>query len=470
MAHRNILLLIADDLGRTLSCYGETAVRTPHINALAAEAVRFDGAFASTASCSGSRSVIYTGLHTHQNGQYGLHHAHHHFMTFEGVETAPKLMADRGYLTGIIGKVHVGPEQVYPWEVRDEARTRDVAWMAARAGAFFERAQAEDRPFFLTLGYIDPHRDTTRSGFGNDRTYPDVIEEVYAPEDVNVPFFLTDLPEVRFELAEYYRSISRLDQGVGMVLRLLEREGLSDTTLVCFVSDNGSPFLNSKTTLYDAGVHLPLIMRVPERANGLVNPNLVSFVDLLPTFLDWSGDEDAEGGRDGRSILPVLDRSELQADRQRIFGSHNFHEITNYYPTRFLRTPRYKYHRNVAWKLDFPFSGDLYGSLSWEGMRHQDPVKIGDRPLHAYIRRPPEELYDMQADPKEVRNLAGDPEHASLLAELRGEMEAWQQRTDDPWLYRDGVSLRAIRHHLDAGMTIPDRFDYELEAPGSETR
>ncbi|MCV0378325.1 sulfatase [Nitratireductor sp.] len=463
----NVLLLIADDLGRMLGCYGEKAVDTPHIDALAECGTRFDMAFTSTASCSASRSVIYTGLHTHENGQYGLHHDNHHFMTFEHVETAPLLFNQLGHLTGIVGKVHVGPQPVYPWAVREESATRNIGWVERRAKAFFDRAKQEDRPFFLTVGFVDPHRDMTRGGFGNDEDFDaDVGERRYAPEDVTVPSFLPDIEEVRTELSAYYTSIHRLDQGVGRVLAALEDSGLEDETLVCFLSDNGAPFLNSKTTLYDAGVHLPLIMRIPGRRGGIASPNLVSFADVLPTFLDWAGWQGGEGARGGRSVLPILEETGLLPDWQIVFGSHTFHEITNYWPTRFLRTPRYKYHRNVAWKLDFPFSGDLYGSLSWEGIRNRAPVMIGERALKDYVQRPPEELYDLAADPNEVNNLADDPAYAAILVDLRTRMENWQRETDDPWLFRDGVSVRAVSHHLSQGLTLPDRFDIELERSG----
>ena len=463
----NILLLIADDLGRMTGCYGEKAISTPNIDRLAGEGTRFDMAFTSTASCSASRSVIYTGLHTHETGQYGLHHDYHHFMTFSHVETAPALFNSADHLTGIIGKVHVGPPDVYPWAVREHSMSRDVAWVAERAAAFLRQAQDDNRAFFLTVGFVDPHRDMTRSGFGNKGDYPGIEDRVFAPGEVTIPDFLPDLPEVREELAEYYRSVHRLDQGVGLVLSALEESGLADDTLVCFLSDNGAPFLNSKTTLYDAGVHLPLIMRKPGGDTGIANPNLVSFVDILPTFLDWAGIDRPAGARRGRSLLPILSETELLPEWQRVFGSHTFHELTNFWPTRFLRTPRYKYHRNVAWQLDFPFAGDLYGSLSWQGIRNHEPVKIGERMLKDYVRRPPEELYDLDTDPREVRNLANDPAHAALLSEYRDAMETWQRQTDDPFLYRDGVSVRSVQHHLDAGMVLPDRFDFDPDNPGN---
>ena len=466
---RNILLMIADDLGRMAGCYGENTIATPSIDRFAESGIRFDMAFTSTASCSASRSVIYTGRHTHETGQYGLHHDYHHFQTFSHIPTAPAMLGEAGYHCGIIGKVHVGPEAVYPWAERRESASRDVAWVAQQADDYLQQRRADNRAFFLTIGFIDPHRDATRGGFGNDTIVEGIADRLFTDDEVTVPPFLPDIPEVRRELAAYYRSVYRLDQGVGLVLQALERSGFGQDTLVCFLSDNGSPFLNSKTTLYDAGVHLPLILRIPGYGNGIANPNLVSFVDLLPTFLDWAEYTDSNAIRalKGRSLLGIAERTTLQPDWQQVFGSHTFHEITNYWPTRFLRTPRFKYHRNVAWQLDFPFSGDLYGSLSWEGIRNREPVYIGQRSLRNYVRRPPEELYDLLADPAEVNNLAGDPAFGDELLDLRSRMERWQQETDDPWLYRDGISVRAVRHHLDAGLQMPERYDMDIDKPGN---
>ncbi|BCS23005.1 sulfatase family protein [Aspergillus puulaauensis] len=481
-SHKNVLLVIADDLGRSLGCYGDKNIKTPSIDSFARRSTVFDNAFASTASCSGSRSVLYTGLHTHENGQYGLNHYTHHFMTFDHIQTAPGLLRQFGYLTGIIGKIHVGPLSVYPWEEVVESPTRDVRWVAQQASSFFQKAREDKRPFFLTVGYMDPHRDHTRGGFGNGDAAVSSEDTAYSPEDIAVPSFLSDTPEVRQELAEYYRAIGRVDRGFGLILDSLNEHGYGNDTLVIFLSDNGPPFLNSKTTLYDAGVRLPLIIHQPgasSRASsqGVLNPNMVSFTDILPTVLDWAGYKEEEQQnrqpkRRGRSLLPVLAQSEVEETwEQHAFGSHTFHEVTNYYPTRFLRTRRYKYHRNIAWKLDFLFSTDLYASLSWEGIRNSStgPVKIGERSLKAYIQRPPEELYDLQNDPTETVNLASDPAHQELLVSLRGKLETWQRETNDPWLFRDGVSLLEMQGHLDAGLVVPDRFDFDVSAPGSRS-
>ncbi|KAK6085840.1 hypothetical protein SCUP234_02747 [Seiridium cupressi] len=358
------------------------------------------------------------------------------------------------------------PDHVYPWEIREESETRDVAYISDRAINVFERSKSENRPFFLTIGFIDPHRDRTRSGFGNEGPFDERVKKIeYETSDVEIPEFLSDLPGTRQEFANYYESISRLDQGVGQILEGLKKAGLSDDTLVIFISDNGPPFINSKTTLYDAGVNLPLIVRQPGSPPSIVNPNLISWVDILPTILDYAGIDAGKGSpeRPGRSFLPILSTTEELADWDKVSGVDTFHEITNYWPTRYVRNRRYKYHRNLAWRLDFPFAADIYGSLTWEDIRNDEAKMVGNRPLKDHFFRPPEELYDLENDPLEVVNLVKDSAHEKILNELRQDLEAWQRRTEDAWLYRDGIYVLFVKRHLDAGMQMPDHVDFDLD-------
>ena len=489
---RNVLLMVADDLGLMLGCYGLGAIKTPHVDNLAAQGTRFTNAFASTASCSGSRSTIYTGLHTHQNGQYGLQQGWCHFQTFEHVETTPLIFNSLGYQTGIIGKVHVGPREAYPWEWYAPSLSRDVRQNASEAGRFFDKAAETGRPFHLTVGLRDPHRDETREGFGNDEDdVRDIVVPDYKLDEVEIPPFISDVPELRTELVEYYKSISRMDIGVGLILGELQKRGLDKNTLVIFVSDNGSPFLNSKTTLYDAGVRLPLLVRQPGGESGVVNPNMISFLDILPTCIDWAGAHDSDirtphtgksPKRKGTSFIRVLGEGAVVSSErwtQHIFGSHTFHEIQNYWPTRFMRDHRFKYHRNIAWRLDFPFASDLYSSLSWEGIRNATPapadrsdtpeVMLGRRRLQNYVFRGPEELFDLENDPEELENLAGKLEFEHVVREMRAKLEDWQYQTDDPWLIRDGVSVMTTQAAQKLGMKLPDRFDFDPSKPGSAT-
>ncbi|OGV39560.1 MAG: hypothetical protein A2X48_13060 [Lentisphaerae bacterium GWF2_49_21] len=445
-----------------LGCYGNRAAKTPNIDRLAAAGIVFAEYFCTTATCSASRSVMFTGRHNHETGHYGHCHGYHHFTTFEDIKTAPAIFRENGYFTALVGKKHVGPQAVYPWEYEFAEGfngNRDVQAISKKAGELFRDSQ--DRPFFLTIGFGDPHRDNTRKGFFN-QDHPGIIRNEFEPYQLPIPSILPDLPETRLELAEYYQAVNRLDQGVGMVLEQLHQAKKTEETLIIFLSDNGIPFINSKTTMYDAGIHLPFIMKVPGRKSGIRNQNMISAVDVLPTFMDWAGIKNQLSGCRGRSLLPIAEKTAELTDWDHIFGSHTFHEITNCYPIRMLRTRKYKYSKNVLWKLDFPFAADLYASPTWEAIRLKNG-KIGKRPITNYVRRPLEELYDIETDPDEVNNLAEQPEYRNILCQMRQTVDQWQEETDDPWLFRDGVSYRGVKRYIKEGLKLPDANDMLLQ-------
>lgn len=427
---RNVLLLVADDLGLELGCYGHPKVRTPNLDALAKSGVRFTHAFATTASCSASRAVLYTGLYTHANGQYGHAHAAHNFHTLANVRSLPRVLREAGYHTGIIGKLHVQPASVYPFH-SETPGGRNFTEMTARAEQFMK--ESGDKPFLLVVGFTDPHR--TGKGFGNEKPYKGVPEVRYDPKDVLVPYFLPDQPEVRAELAEYYQAVSRLDHGVGLMLSALRKAGRADETLVIFLSDNGIPFPGAKTTQYDSGLRLPLLISSPaQKQRDLVNQAMVHWVDIMPTILDWAGVK-APPTLHGRSILPVLEEAKPQG-WDTVFGSHVFHEVTNYYPMRTLRTRTHKYILNLANPLPFPFASDLYDSKTWQGILSRGDRLLGARSVAAYVQRPREELYDLTKDPHELKNVAGDAAYSAVLTELRGRVKAWQETSRDPWVHK----------------------------------
>src|SRR5262249_42783217 len=175
------------------------------------------------------------------------------------------------------------------------------------------------------------------------------------PKDVPVPYHLPDKPDVRADLADYYASVARLDQNVGLLLDVLKKAGRDKDTLVIFLSDNGIPFPGAKTTLYDAGIRLPLIVASPAaKKTGIVNKAMVSWTDVLPTILDWCGVK-APGSLQGRSFLPILEQESPKGWDEE-FASHSFHEVTMYFPMRAVRMRKYKYIRNLAHKLDYPFA------------------------------------------------------------------------------------------------------------------
>jgi N-sulfoglucosamine sulfohydrolase len=431
---RSVLLVIADDHGRdALGAYGNVVVKTPHLDRLAAEGVRFTRAYATTASCSPSRSVLLTGLHTHGSGQYGLAHGVHNQHTLPSVRSLPALLRET-HRTGIIGKEHVQPESVYPFHVRHAEGfqgNRYVVAMAERAREFFA---ADARPFFLVVGFSDPHRAGNPhngwKGFAN-QDYAGVQRVRYAAADLKVPAWLPDAPEVREELAEYYEAISRLDQGVGLVLRALEESGRARETLVIYLSDNGPPFPGAKTTLYAAGVHLPLIVRAPGRgAPGRVGDAMVSWTDIAPTILDWAG---VPHPLPGRSVLPLLDQ-ERATGWDEVHGSHQMHEITMYYPMRSIRTRQYTLIWNLAHELPYPHASDLWHSPTWQGVLRRNDGRLGVRSVEVFLRRPEYELYDVAADPHEVRNLAGEPGRRPVLEDLKARLRRVLEGSNDPWL------------------------------------
>lgn len=427
---RNVLLLIADDQGLDAGCYG-TGITTPRIDALARSGTRFTQAYAAVSSCSPSRSVIYTGLYSHSNGMYGLAHSVHNQSLLDGIDTLPLMMKRAGYATALVGKKHVRPDSAFVYDAElapERSGIRDVAFMADEALRF---VRGVDRPFFVTVAYSDPHRAPVN--FGNDRAWPRVEPVIYDPARVPVPSHLPDLPEVRRDLGEYYRSVSRLDTGVGLLLDGLRAAGHADDTLIIYLSDNGRPFPGAKTNLYDPGLHLPLIVHAPGMSGGAVNDAMVSFIDIVPTILDWTHAPSPERALPGRSLLPLLGKSGA-GGWDRIFASHDFHEINQYYPMRAVRTRTHSYIVNLAHPLDYPIAGDVESSPSWQAISARPDIRLGRRTRAAYLERPAEELYDLKSDPDELLNLAGESRAAPVLAELRRQLFEFRRDTRDPWL------------------------------------
>jgi N-sulfoglucosamine sulfohydrolase len=381
--------------------------------------------------------VLYTGLFNHTSGQYGLAHALHNQSTLEEIQSLPRLLKADGFATGVIGKLHVKPVSVYPFDFHVEgpelAGNRDVDAMSRETGEFL--GSAADRPFFLIVGFSDPHR--AQAGFANARTDRNTPKRTYDPASVIVPPHLPDWPEIRRDIADYYESVTRLDHGVGLVLEQLKRSGRDKDTLVIYVSDNGIPFPGAKTNLYDSGIRLPLIVRAPGGRAGATTDAMVSWVDVAPTVLDWTGVAGPSKYQlPGRSFLPAL-AEERSTGWDEVFASHTFHEITMYYPMRALRTRQHKYIVNLAHQLTYPQASDITNSPSRKAIASRRPARMGERDTAAYFQRPAEELYDLDRDPHETRNLAADPGAAGTLAGLRARMAAFRERTRDPWFKKN---------------------------------
>jgi len=453
-SQHNVLLLISDDHGiDQLGCYGNQKIKTPNLDQLAKQGVRYSNAFCVSASCSASRGVILSGLYPHQNGQFGHQHNWHHFSYHKWVQSIPLLLKQNGYRTGVIGKLHVAPVDQLPFDFvvhgKEIMGNRDVMVMAEKANEFFN--QNKNDSFFLLIGYSDPHRSAQGmsamknvenfSGFGNDKNYTDIIPTIYDPVDVHVPDFLPDTPEVREELADQYQSITRLDAGLGKVIEYLRSSGRYDQTLIIYISDNGIPFPGAKTTIYDSGVHLPMIINAPTIKNtGIVNNAMISFIDLMPTILDWTDSKGPEYELPGRSFLPIIDQ-ENAPGWDEVYQSHTFHEITMYYPMRAVRTRQYKYINNLFPELEYPFATDLFISKTWQGILDRKSEFMGKRKVRDYLLRPAEELYDIIKDPVEAKNLANDPAFHDVLEKMRKKLRLMRDKTNDPWVINDNYQL-----------------------------
>lgn len=481
-AERNIIFFVTDDEGQTLGCYGDPVAVTPHIDALAKDGTLFRYAYATTASCSASRSVIMSGLHNHMNGQYGHQHHYHKFASFHDVVSLalPRVLAGTGYRTAHIGKYHVAPEEVYHFETYLKGNERNAVQMAERCREFLTD-QADQRPFFLYFATSAPHRGggidqdsplaLKPDLFGNKPhrgSHPGIQEVFYDPTKVPVPAFLPDTPETRAELAQYYQACSRIDQGLGRLIEILKEAQLYDKTLIVYTSDNGIAFSGAKTTVYEPGLRMPFVVRNPyEPRRGVVSDALISHIDITPSLLDFAGGldpatngpkqwidpneywkqrgealkENRSGGRrfrsyHGKSWISILGEPSPE-HRDAVFASHTFHEIQMYYPMRVVRGKQYKLIWNIAYPLPYPFASDLWAAASWKAQYQQGPdAPYGKRTVGRYIHRPQFELYDLQKDPDEAVNLAEDPNYAAVLKEYQDKLKAFQKETDDPWIMK----------------------------------
>jgi N-sulfoglucosamine sulfohydrolase len=230
--------------------------------------------------------------------------------------------------------------------------------------------------------------------------------------------------------------VRQADRALERLLDLLDETGHREDTLVLFVSDNGIPFPGAKTTVYEPGVNLPCVARVPGSPNpGGVCGAFVSWADITPTLCAWAGVPVDADDVQGRSFLEAM-RGEQPAGWDTVFGSHTFHQVTMYYPMRWVREGKWKLIWNLANGLSFPFANDLWESETWQDFRKRGDEVYGKRRLDAYLNRPPLELYDLEADPDEIHNLADDPAHAETLQRLHASLKAFQERTADPWVIK----------------------------------
>ena len=413
-----VILITADDLGwRDLSAYGLTPIATPNIDRLVREGVAFDRAFDVVSTCSSSRATYATGQYPHTHGVTGLVHRNPELSLPSDRPTVARAFQDAGWATAIQGKWHLSSmSQPEPFGYDTYLDTNvDQVIRDSQAALIFLRANRKT-PFFLELNYMQPHRDVN-SNFPQEPGYEVDVDAAVPPEWWGLP----NWPEIREEVAGYLSRLLWMDALIGEVLDELDTLGMADDTLVVFISDNGPAFPGCKLTLYDRGVGTPLMFRWPRRLAPARHDQLVSSITLAPTLLDLAGLAPLPNMQ-GRSLGGLLTADPAWVPHDALFMEMERHggEI----PARAVRTATHKYIVNHS---DTPWGGS---GGSWKADLAELPDQTFDDP------RPPEELYDLLADPLERTNLIGDPDHATVLADLRARLNAHMDATDDP--RRDG--------------------------------
>ena len=407
----NFVVIIADDVSCSdLGAYGHPHIRTPHIDRLAGEGIRFDSAFLTCSSCSPSRASILTGRYPHNTGAGELH------MPLPADQVVlTSLLRQHGYYTAAAGKWHLG-----------EAAEKHFDHIAGGGPSGCEhwletlRGRPAEKPFFLWLAAIDAHRPYRF----------DTIDPPHDPRDVVVPPFLPDVRETREDLALYYDEVSRLDNHVGQVVKALHEAGATNDTFVLFMADNGRPFPHSKTTLYDSGIRTPLIVRYPGevRAHSICD-NLVSSIDIAPTILQLAGVE-MPSSMQGKSFAPLLTDPSATL-RDYVFAEHNWHDYQAH--ERCVRDKRYLYIRNSLPHLPATPPADAVQSPTFISMRRLFAEGKLTLPQQSCFLspRPAEELYDLREDPHCLTNVASAPAGAAAIERMRAALDDWIERTND---------------------------------------
>jgi N-sulfoglucosamine sulfohydrolase len=395
---RNVVVISADDLGLQLGCYGDRTVPTPRIDALAASGTQFTRAYVAQPSCSPSRAAFYTGLYPHQNGQIGL--SPKGFAMLRPWPTLPALLCADSRVGGFFGKIHVEPQAAITagfTAVERDPMLRDPQVIRRRTRDFLTSTRG--KPFVLHWDLFDPHQPFADQAHGLPRN-PLAAGSV-------APWSWTERPtQQRDEVTaaeaphSYYNGVARLDSLVGVILDELDAAKARAHTLIVFWGDNGPPTPRGKSSLYEHGVRVPLIISGPGVQAGQQRDELVSTIDVLPTVCAAAGVTAPSGPHYlGRDLGPLL-RGETPAWRSQVFTEMTFHTNVIFRPLRAVHEARWKLLRTLA----------------------ADPATMK------------EELYDLAADPDERRDLAADPAHGAERTRLAQALDAWQRESADPLL------------------------------------
>ncbi len=411
----NIVVFISDDHSQLDSqAYGSTEVRTPHMAKLAADGLKFTRAFVASPSCGPSRTAMLTGLWSARNGAERNHDAKR-----PEVPALPTVLRGLGYEVAVIGKVaHSDWAKFYDF---DFTSGPTVGITSSQEVAKFLTERDPAKPLCLFVGARHPHTPWSNTSD-------------YGASAVQIPPMHVDTAVTREERGRYLTDIAKSDRLLGEV-RELAREKIPGDTLFLYTADHGGQWPFGKWNLYDAGIRIPLIIAWPGKLTpATTSEAMVCWPDLLPTFIDLA-DGQVPAGIDGRSFAPIL-RGTATTHRERIFATHSGDGDFNVYPIRAVRTPDWKYIRNLHPEFQHHTHisrasgphGENYWN-SWLAAAAQDSAAAAT--VARYSTRPAEELYDLKTDPFELHNLASDPQHGERLATMRTDLTTWMKEQGD---------------------------------------
>jgi arylsulfatase A-like enzyme len=399
----NFIVFIADDAAwNDCGPYGNTVIKTPNINQLAEEGLVFDNAFLTTSSCSPSRCSILTGRYPHSTGAPELHMP----LPADQVLFAGELQK-AGYYTAVAGKYHIGNPRSEFDSIYGGGPSGCENWVRAMEN------RPKDKPFFMWLAAMDPHRNYQ----------PNAIPEPHDPSRVIVPPYLPDADSTRKDLALYYDEISRLDSYLGKVMQVLKKQGVDNNTMVIYMTDNGRPFPRAKTRLYDSGIKTPFIVRWPAKIQKGRTDALISSIDIAPTLCELAETALPETFQ-GVSFVPVL-YNPLATVREYIAGEHNWHDYQAF--ERAIRNKQYLYIRNSFPEFNASPPADAVGSLTYQEMiKMYKNGELTDNQIDCFVSpRPEEELYDVVLDPYQFHNLAENPDCEATMEKMRNMLDEW---------------------------------------------
>ena len=409
----NILIVIADDLNKdSVGIYGNKDVKTPNIDRLASQGMRFNLAYTSTAMCAPTRQQMYTGLYPVRSGAYP-----NHSKVKPGTKSLVHYLKALGYRVGLSGKRHFGPPSSFPFEqVSRKVDAKAIHEFVARD---------EKQPFCLLVTSNSPHVPWSAGDASQ-----------YDPGKLTIPPYWVDTPEMRESLTRYYAEITDLDQEVGECMKILRETKQEDNTAMIFTTEQGAQYPGCKWTCYENGLNVGFIVRWSGQVKpGSVSDAMIHYVDVAPTLVEMAGGE-AIKGLDGRTFLGVL-RGKTKRHNSVTYGVHTQMNAIGSPPTgyavRSIRAGKWKYIMNLNHKVTFKNAltqndKENYWA-SWVRIAKTDPKAA--RLVKRYLNRPAEELYDLSKDPHELNNLAGREKQAKVKARLKQQLQDWMTSQGD---------------------------------------